>query len=87
MSFVFLDVLTIFRNLPFRSNGREINISSILRYSIFSIFIIPFQTLAEPCFPPHYDIVNKYVEMYHNAICQRVGLLYFKVILLQCIKY
>ncbi|XP_022122794.1 exocyst complex component 3 [Pieris rapae] len=26
------------------------------------------KTLCVPCFPPHYDIVNKYVDMYHNCL-------------------
>lgn len=25
-------------------------------------------TLCAPCFPPHYDIVNKYVRMYHKCL-------------------
>ncbi|CAH0406996.1 unnamed protein product [Chilo suppressalis] len=26
------------------------------------------KTLCVPCFPPHYDIVNKYVNMYHTCL-------------------
>ncbi|CAK1540483.1 unnamed protein product [Leptosia nina] len=26
------------------------------------------KTLCVPCFPPHYDIVNKYVDMYHSCL-------------------
>ncbi|XP_052756096.1 exocyst complex component 3 [Galleria mellonella] len=26
------------------------------------------KTLCVPCFPPHYDIVNKYVHMYHTCL-------------------
>ena len=26
------------------------------------------KTLCEPCFPPHYNIVNRYIDMYHNSI-------------------
>jgi len=30
------------------------------------------QTLCEPCFPPHYNIVNRYIAMYHSNISQHV---------------
>lgn len=31
------------------------------------------KTLFESCFPPYYDIVNKYVEMYHRSISQHLN--------------
>ncbi|XP_063362042.1 exocyst complex component 3 [Cydia amplana] len=34
------------------------------------------KTLCVPCFPPHYDIVNKYVNMYHTCLSSSVSLLY-----------
>lgn len=30
------------------------------------------KTLCVPCFPPHYDIVNKYVNMYHNSLSSSI---------------
>jgi len=32
------------------------------------------QTLCEPCFPPHYNIVNRYIAMYHSNISQHVSI-------------
>lgn len=31
------------------------------------------KTLCVPCFPPHYDIVNKYVNMYHTCLSSSVS--------------
>lgn len=31
------------------------------------------KTLCLPCFPPHYDIFNKYVFMYHNSLSSHVS--------------
>ncbi|XP_014673816.1 PREDICTED: exocyst complex component 3-like [Priapulus caudatus] len=31
------------------------------------------KTLCEPCFPPHYDIVNRLVKLYHDCLCTRLG--------------
>lgn len=39
------------------------------------------KTLCVPCFPPHYDIVNKYVNMYHTCLSSSVSLLYYTTIL------
>ena len=33
------------------------------------------KTLCVPCFPPHYDIVNKYVNMYHICLSASVSCL------------
>lgn len=33
---------------------------------------VPVQTLCEPCFPPHYNIVNRYIAMYHSNISLHV---------------
>lgn len=30
------------------------------------------KTLCEPCFPPHYDIVNRLVKMYHDCLSKRL---------------
>ena len=32
------------------------------------------QTLCEPAFPPHYNIVNRYIAMYHSNISQHVSI-------------
>jgi len=34
------------------------------------------QTLCEPCFPPHYNIVSRYITMYHTNISQHVTIRY-----------
>lgn len=34
------------------------------------------KTLCVPCFPPHYDIVNQYVLMYHTCLSTTVGSIY-----------
>lgn len=34
------------------------------------------KTLCVPCFPPHYDIVNKYVNMYHTCLSSSVSFLF-----------
>lgn len=40
------------------------------------------KTLCVPCFPPHYDIVNKYVNMYHTCLSSSVSLhLIFEIFL------
>lgn len=31
------------------------------------------KTLCVPCFPPHYDIVNKFVHMYHSSLSHHVS--------------
>lgn len=31
------------------------------------------KSLCVPCFPPHYDIMNKYVKMYHDALSRYVS--------------
>lgn len=31
------------------------------------------KTLCVPCFPPHYDIVNKYVDLYHSSLSASVS--------------
>lgn len=31
------------------------------------------KTLCVPCFPPHYDIINKFVHMYHTALSHHVS--------------
>lgn len=35
------------------------------------------KTLCVPCFPPHYDILNTYVNMYHTCLSRHVCLLYY----------
>jgi len=30
--------------------------------------------LCVPCFPPHYDIVNTFINMYHSALATHVSL-------------
>lgn len=30
------------------------------------------KTLCVPCFPPHYDIVNRFVKMYHNCLSRHL---------------
>lgn len=30
------------------------------------------KTLCEPCFPPHYNIVNRFVTMYHNSLSKHL---------------
>ena len=32
------------------------------------------KTLCVPCFPPHYDIVNKFVHMYHSSLSHHVSI-------------
>lgn len=32
------------------------------------------KSLCVPCFPPHYDIMNQYVKMYHNALSRYVSI-------------
>ena len=32
------------------------------------------KTLCVPCFPPHYDIVNKFVYMYHSSLSHHVSI-------------
>lgn len=32
------------------------------------------KTLCVPCFPPHYDIVNKFVHMYHSSLSHHVSM-------------
>lgn len=29
--------------------------------------------LCVPCFPPHYDIMNVYVMIYHNSLSEHVS--------------
>lgn len=31
------------------------------------------KSLCVPCFPPHYDIFNTYVKMYHSALSKYVN--------------
>ena len=31
---------------------------------------------AVPCFPPEYQIYDRYVHMYHNRLCNRVGFIF-----------
>ena len=31
------------------------------------------KSLCVPCFPPHYNILNEYVKMYHNAMSKYVS--------------
>lgn len=31
------------------------------------------KTLCEPCFPPHYNIVPRYIDMYHNSISMHLN--------------
>lgn len=37
------------------------------------------KTLCVPCFPPHYDIVNKFVHMYHTALSHHVSRMHLLV--------
>ena len=32
------------------------------------------KTLCVPCFPAHYDIVNKFVYMYHSSLSHHVSI-------------
>jgi len=32
------------------------------------------KTLCVPCFPPNYDIVNKFVHMYHSSLSHHVSI-------------
>lgn len=36
------------------------------------------KTLCVPCFPPYYDIVNKYVNMYHKCLSHSVSASWLK---------
>ena len=31
------------------------------------------KTLCLPCFPPHWDIVNQFVQLYHQRLANHVG--------------
>ncbi|CAH0714352.1 unnamed protein product, partial [Brenthis ino] len=56
-----------------RVDEREDNKLWLIRYLELTRMLIledlrVVKTLCVPCFPPHYDIVNKYVNMYHTCL-------------------
>lgn len=61
-----------------RVDEREDNKHWLIRYLELTRQLIledlrVVKTLCVPCFPPHYDIVNKYVNMYHTSLSTSVS--------------
>ncbi|XP_052739419.1 exocyst complex component 3 isoform X2 [Bicyclus anynana] len=72
-AFEVLERVTAQRVEGTRVDEREDNKLWLIRYleltrQLILEDLMVVKTLCVPCFPPHYDIVNKYVNMYHTCL-------------------
>uniref|UniRef100_A0A8R1ERK2 Uncharacterized protein n=2 Tax=Caenorhabditis japonica TaxID=281687 RepID=A0A8R1ERK2_CAEJA len=77
-----LEKTVVFRVEGNQLEDRSLNKAWLARYLEVCRNVIMDDLLlakaAMPCFPPEYQIYDRYVAMYHNAICKRVNFQFYK---------